>query len=175
MTTHEFDALASGPRHGNAVAKRSRAPVESLAARMRRLRIARGYSIFELATEARIFAGTIQRIESGRPVHKRVLAPLAAALGVRLCRLVCGEHNCAERACVPQSCCESGSEPPRCGSMRFGAFRGLKCTSRLSRGGSSREPGRRYFAAAVADWTARPAASVAFLLATVKRPASCEA
>lgn len=48
------------------------APVEPLSARMVRLRIARGYSVYELATAAGIFAGTIQRLESGKPADKRV-------------------------------------------------------------------------------------------------------
>ena len=78
-------------------------PVETLSARIFRLRIARGYSIYELATAASVFAGTIQLLESGKPADKRVLPALAAALGVPLCRLVCGEHDCRERACVPPS------------------------------------------------------------------------
>jgi hypothetical protein len=36
-------------------------------------------------------------------VDKRVLPALAVALDVPLCQLVCGEHNCSERACVPPS------------------------------------------------------------------------
>jgi hypothetical protein len=28
---------------------------------------------------------------------------LAVALDVPLCQLVCGEHSCSERACVPRS------------------------------------------------------------------------
>ncbi len=35
------------------------APVEPLSARIRRLRVARGYSVYELATTAGVFAGTI--------------------------------------------------------------------------------------------------------------------
>jgi transcriptional regulator with XRE-family HTH domain len=81
-------------------AKRSRAPVESLSARLFRLRIARGYSIYELASEADLHVGAIRRLESGRQVDKRVLAALAVALEVPLCRLVCGEHCCLERRCV---------------------------------------------------------------------------
>ncbi len=77
------------------------APVEPLAARIVRVRIARGYSVYELATAAGVFAGTIKCLESGKPADKRVLPALARALGVPICRLVCGEHNCAERACVP--------------------------------------------------------------------------
>jgi len=88
-------------------------PVEPLSARIFRLRIARGYSIYELATAAGVLPCTIQRLESGRPVDKRVLPALATALGVPLCRLVCGEHSCLERACVPPS---GDREPsfPRC-------------------------------------------------------------
>jgi DNA-binding XRE family transcriptional regulator len=80
---------------------RRAAPVEALSARIRRLRIARGYSVYELATTACIFAGTIQRLESGKPADKRVLPALAIALGVPVCQLVCGNHSCTERACVP--------------------------------------------------------------------------
>lgn len=76
-------------------------PVEPLSARIFRLRIARGYSIYDLATAAGVFAGTIKCLESGKPADKRVLSALATALGVPLCRLVCGEHDCIERACVP--------------------------------------------------------------------------
>jgi len=76
-------------------------PVEPLSARIRRLRIARGYSVYELATTASVFAGTIHRLESGKPADKRVLRALAIALGVPVCQLVCGNHSCAERACVP--------------------------------------------------------------------------
>ncbi len=74
--------------------------VEPLSARIMRFRIARGYSVYELATAAGIFAGTIQRLESGKPVDKRVLPALATALSVPVCLLVCGDHSCAERACV---------------------------------------------------------------------------
>ncbi len=77
------------------------APVEQLSARIVRLRIARGYSVNELARAAGAFAGTIKRLESGKPADKRVLPELARALGVPVCRLVCGDHSCAERACVP--------------------------------------------------------------------------
>ena len=76
------------------------APVEPLSARIVRLRIARGYSVYELATAAGVFTGTIKCLESGKPADKQVLSALARALGVPLCRLVCGEHSCAERACV---------------------------------------------------------------------------
>jgi transcriptional regulator with XRE-family HTH domain len=75
-------------------------PVEPLSARVFRLRIARGYSVYQLAQEAGVFAGTIQRLESGKPGDKRILSALAVALGVPFCRLVCGEHACSERACV---------------------------------------------------------------------------
>ena len=75
--------------------------VEPLSARIVRLRIARGYSVYDLATAAGVFAGTIQRLESGKPADKRVLPALARALCVPVCHLVCGDHNCNERACVP--------------------------------------------------------------------------
>lgn len=75
------------------------APVEPLSARITRLRIARGYSVYELATTAGVFAGTIQRLESAKPADKQVLSALATALAVPVCHLVCGHHNCAERAC----------------------------------------------------------------------------
>jgi transcriptional regulator with XRE-family HTH domain len=74
-------------------------PVEQLSARIARLRIASGYSVYELSTAAGVFSGTIQRLESGKPADKRVLSALATALGVPVCRLVCGDHSCAERAC----------------------------------------------------------------------------
>jgi transcriptional regulator with XRE-family HTH domain len=77
------------------------APVEALSARILRLRIERGYSVYDLATAAGVFAGTINCLESGKPADKRVFPALARALGVPICRLVCGEHNCIERACVP--------------------------------------------------------------------------
>jgi ribosome-binding protein aMBF1 (putative translation factor) len=79
---------------------RRRAPVELLPARIVRLRIARGYSIYDLAREANVLAGTIQRLESGKQVDKQVLPAIAMALGVPYCRLLCGDHICAERACV---------------------------------------------------------------------------
>jgi DNA-binding XRE family transcriptional regulator len=77
------------------------APVEALSARIFRLRIACGYSVYELATKAGILAHTIYRLESGRSVDKRCLPALACALSVPYCRLLCGEHSCSERACVP--------------------------------------------------------------------------
>jgi transcriptional regulator with XRE-family HTH domain len=89
------------PRPDRHNGRRVITPVEPLRARIFRLRIARGYSVYELAAQAGILACMIQRLESGQPVDKRVLPALAAALGVPLCRLVCGEHGCAERACVP--------------------------------------------------------------------------
>ena len=78
-----------------------RALVEPLSSCLVRLRIAAGYSVYELAAAADVFAGTIKRLESGKPADKRVLSALATALGVPVCRLVCGEHSCIERACVP--------------------------------------------------------------------------
>jgi transcriptional regulator with XRE-family HTH domain len=75
--------------------------VEQLSARVFRLRIARGYSVDELAEDSGVFVGTIKRLESGKPVDKRELPALAATLGVPLCELLCGSHSCAERACVP--------------------------------------------------------------------------
>jgi transcriptional regulator with XRE-family HTH domain len=91
----------------------SRAPVEALSARVFRYRIACGYSPSDLAHAAGVYAGSIRRLESGRSVDKRVLAPVAAALGVPLCRLVCGEHSCVERACVPASRLDASPELPR--------------------------------------------------------------
>jgi DNA-binding XRE family transcriptional regulator len=76
------------------------APVEPLSARIFRLRVALGYSVYELATAAGILARTIQHLEAGKPVDKRVLPALAIALEVPLCRLLCGEHSCVKRACV---------------------------------------------------------------------------
>lgn len=90
------------------IAKHRRSPAEPLSPRIFRLRIARGYSIYELAKAADVFAGTVQRLESGKPVDKRVMPALASALDVPLCRLVCGEHSCAERACVHHV-----GQPPR--------------------------------------------------------------
>ena len=79
------------------------APVEPLSARVFRLRIARGYSVYELAMAAGILACTIQRLESGNPVDKRVLPAIATALDLPLCLLLCGDHSCAERACVART------------------------------------------------------------------------
>lgn len=96
------------------IAQRTRRPpVEPLSARVLRLRIARGYSAEDLASAAGTYAGAIRRLESGRPIDKRMLAPLATALGVPLCRLVCGEHSCVQRACVPASRPDAGAELPR--------------------------------------------------------------
>jgi DNA-binding Xre family transcriptional regulator len=76
------------------------APVEPLSARIFRLRVALGYSVYELATATGILACTLQRLESGKPIDKRILPTLATALEVPLCRLLCGEHSCVKRACV---------------------------------------------------------------------------
>ncbi|MEA2689842.1 MAG: hypothetical protein QOD51_2449, partial [Candidatus Eremiobacteraeota bacterium] len=43
-------------------------PVEPLSARVFRLRIARGFSVYELADAPGVYAGTIRRLESGKPV-----------------------------------------------------------------------------------------------------------
>ena len=75
------------------------APVEPLSARIARLRIAGGYSVYELSMAAGVYSGTIQRLESGKSADKRVLSALATALGVPVCRMVCGDHSCTERAC----------------------------------------------------------------------------
>ena len=75
---------------------RRTAPVETLPARIFRLRIARGYSIYELATAAGVLAYTIRRLESGKSIDKRVLPMLAMALGVPYCRLLWGDHSCVE-------------------------------------------------------------------------------
>jgi transcriptional regulator with XRE-family HTH domain len=83
------------------IVKHRCSPIEPLSARIFRLRIGRGYSIYELAEAADVLAGTIQRLESGKPADKRVMSALASALDVPLCRLMCGEHSCTERACVP--------------------------------------------------------------------------
>lgn len=63
------------------------APVEPLSGRIGRLRIARGYSVYELATAAGVLACTIQSLESENSADKRMLAALATALGVPVCRL----------------------------------------------------------------------------------------
>ncbi|HEY6234588.1 MAG TPA: helix-turn-helix domain-containing protein [Candidatus Elarobacter sp.] len=57
------------------------APVEPLSARIARLRIARGYSVYELATAAGVLARTIRCLESGKAADKRVLPAIATALG----------------------------------------------------------------------------------------------
>jgi transcriptional regulator with XRE-family HTH domain len=82
------------------ISKHRRLRAEPLSARIFRLRIAQGYSIYELAKAANVFAGTLQRLESGKPVDKSIMPALAVALDVSLCHLVCGEHSCSERACV---------------------------------------------------------------------------
>ena len=81
------------------ISKHQRAPVEPLSSRIFRFRIARGYSIYDLAKAADILAATVQALEYGKPVNKRVMPALAAALDVPLCQLVCGDHSCSERAC----------------------------------------------------------------------------
>jgi DNA-binding XRE family transcriptional regulator len=86
-------------------------PVEQLSARVFRLRIALGYSVYELAEDSGVFVGTIKRLESGKPVDKRELPALAATLRVPLCQLLCGDHSCAERACVPAL---AVPDPPTC-------------------------------------------------------------
>jgi transcriptional regulator with XRE-family HTH domain len=95
MTPH-----SSSPRPKRCNGRHKVAPVELLSERIFRLRIERGYSVYDLATRAGALTWTIRRLESGQPVDKRVLPALARALGVRLCQLVCGDHTCAERACV---------------------------------------------------------------------------
>src|SRR5579885_2613911 len=100
-TATDFRAHSSSSRRSRWNGQRRTVPVELLSARIFRLRIGRGYSIVDLATNAGVLACTIQRLEAGERVDKRVLPPIAAALGIPLCRLVCGEHDCVERACVP--------------------------------------------------------------------------
>jgi transcriptional regulator with XRE-family HTH domain len=75
--------------------------VEPLSARVFRLRIGLGYSVYELAEDSGVFVGTIKRLEAGLRVDKRELSQLAKTLGVPFCELLCGGHDCAERACVP--------------------------------------------------------------------------
>jgi len=118
MTPSEFDAFTSSPRRVFAVSEEYRAaaargnfnrrngqrrsaPVELLSSRVFRLRIARGFSIYDLAASADVSAPAVRRLEAGEPVDKRVLPALARALDVPLCRLICGEHDCKQRACVP--------------------------------------------------------------------------
>ena len=88
-------------------------PVEQLSARVFRLRIALGYSVYELAEDSGVFVGTIKRLESGKPVDKRELPALAATLRVPLCELLCGAHSCAERARVSAPALPV-PEPPPC-------------------------------------------------------------
>jgi DNA-binding XRE family transcriptional regulator len=94
VLVHEGEAMIS---------KHRRPPTEPLSARIFRLRTARGYSIYDLANAAGVFAGTLQRLESGKPADKRIMPAIATALDVPLCQLMCGEHSCRERACVPPS------------------------------------------------------------------------
>jgi transcriptional regulator with XRE-family HTH domain len=54
------------------MSNQSRSQIEPLSARIFRLRIARGYSIYELAIAADVFAGTVRRLESGKHVDKRI-------------------------------------------------------------------------------------------------------
>ena len=115
------------------IAKYRRPPVEALSARVLRYRIARGYSPDDLAAEAGVFPGTIRRIESGKPIDKRVLAPLAKALAVPLCRLVCGEHDCAQRACRRRFGGANKSEPLRCWISAVHALFAVRRTCRASR------------------------------------------
>ena len=120
MTPSEFDALTSSPRRVLSVSEEYRAaatrgnftrrngqrrsaPVEVLSARLFRLRIARGFSIYDLAASADVSVLAVRRIEAGEQVDKRVLPALARALDVPLCRLVCGEHDCKQCACVPRA------------------------------------------------------------------------
>jgi transcriptional regulator with XRE-family HTH domain len=84
--------------------------VEPLSARVFRLRIGLGYSVYELAEDSGVFVGTIKRLEAGLPVDKRELPQLAKTLRVPFCELLCGGHDCSERACVPDS---SAPEPPK--------------------------------------------------------------
>jgi transcriptional regulator with XRE-family HTH domain len=56
--------------------------VEPLSARVFRLRIGLSYSVYELAEDSGVFVGTIKRLEAGKPVDKRELPALAAALRV---------------------------------------------------------------------------------------------
>ncbi len=84
--------------------------VEPLSARVFRLRIALGYSVYELAEDSGVFVGTIKRLEAGKPVDKRELSPLATALRVPLCELVCGHHDCVKRAGIRTP---SATAPPK--------------------------------------------------------------
>ena len=105
------------------IAQRSRrAPVAPLSARVLRYRIARGYSPGDLASAAGLYAGSIRRLEAGGAVDKRILAPLSEALGVPLCRLVCGEHDCARRACVPSGRLDASSELHRSRPLMISAI-----------------------------------------------------
>jgi transcriptional regulator with XRE-family HTH domain len=110
---HEGEAMIS---------KHPRAPMEPLSARVFRFRIARGYSIYELAKAANILATTVQRLESGKPVDKHIMPALAVALDVPLCQLVCGEHSCTERACVSRAAI-AATAVPRVGAAAAGSHR----------------------------------------------------
>jgi transcriptional regulator with XRE-family HTH domain len=140
------------------IAQRSRrAPVETLSARVLRYRIARGYSPSDLASAAGVWAGAIRRLESGRPVDQRMLAPLAAALGVPLCRLVCGEHSCAQRACAPASRLDVPELPRRRGSGVF-AFTVTSAPTGASANVSPCKFPALWRSAALQDLSAEPAA-----------------
>jgi transcriptional regulator with XRE-family HTH domain len=98
MTPHQPTPPRSRIRwNGHRVIK----PVELLSARVFRLRIARGLSIYDLAEFSGVYVATIRCLETGKPVDKRAFLAVAAALGVPLCHLVCGDHDCAEKACLP--------------------------------------------------------------------------
>lgn|SRR5947209_1559126 len=80
--------------------------MEALSARTFRLRTACGYSVYELGAKASVMPRTIHRLESGKPVDKRCLPALAAALGVRTAGcFVASTVVPNERAC------------PRCGLL----------------------------------------------------------
>jgi len=98
MTPHQGPPFRGRIRwNGHRVIK----PVELLSARVFRLRIARGLSTYDLAEFPGVDVGTIRCLKAGKPVDKRALPAVATALGVPLCHLLCGEHDCAEKACVP--------------------------------------------------------------------------
>ena len=63
-------------------------PVELLSARVFRLRIHLGYSVYELVEDSGVFVGTLKRLNAGKPFDKRELPALAAALRVPLCELL---------------------------------------------------------------------------------------
>ena len=100
MTPHQATPSRGRIRwNGHRVIK----PVELLSARVFRLRIARGFSIDDFTETPGVSLWTLRRLEARKPVDKRELPPLAAALGVPLCELVCGDHDCTERACGPSN------------------------------------------------------------------------